>query len=276
MLQIGGRFKGITNITVIGTHTNVDEGISMSRYDVERVKTGIPGLDDLIQGGFPKGTTVLVTGPTGTGKTTFAVQFVYKGVQLYDEPGVIVTLEERAQDLRREMLSFGWDLRKYEEEGKIAIIDGVSSAVGLPSEERFALEEGLNIEGFLRYIYRVVKSINAKRLVVDSIPSIAIRLREEKNIREVLLKLNTILLEMEVTSILTTEAEDPNRSKLSRYGVEEYISRGVILLDLLEKDVELKRYLLIRKMRETKHAMKKYPFEITEDGIVVYPSGEIY
>ncbi|EEB74721.1 ATPase domain-containing protein [Thermococcus sp. AM4] len=248
----------------------------MSRYDVDRVKTGIPGLDDLIEGGFPKGTTVLVTGPTGTGKTTFAVQFVYKGAELYDEPGVIVTLEERAQDLRREMLSFGWDLRKYEEEGKIAIIDGVSSAVGLPSEERFALEEGLNIEGFLRYIYRVVKSINAKRLVVDSIPSIAIRLREERNIREVLLKLNTILLEMGITSILTTEAEDPKRGKLSRYGVEEYVARGVILLDFIEKDVELKRYLLIRKMRETKHAMKKYPFEITEDGIVVYPSGEIY
>ncbi len=248
----------------------------MSRYAVERVKTGIPGLDDLIEGGFPRGTTVLVTGPTGSGKTTFAAQFVYKGAELYDEPGVIVTLEERAQDLRREMMNFGWDVRRLEEEGKIAIVDGVSSAVGLPSEERFALEEGLNIEGFLRYVYRVVKTLNAKRLVVDSIPSIAIRLREEHNIREVLLKLNTILLEMGVTTILTTEAEDPKNGRLSRYGIEEYVARGVILLDFIEKDVELKRYLLIRKMRETRHAMKKYPFEITEDGIVVYPSGEIY
>jgi KaiC/GvpD/RAD55 family RecA-like ATPase len=248
----------------------------MPKYVVERVKTGVPGLDDLLNGGFPKGTTVLVTGPTGTGKTTFAVQFVYRGAELYDEPGVIVTLEERAQDLRREMLSFGWDIEKYEREGKIAIIDGVSSIVGLPSEEKFALEDGLNVEGFLRYVYRVVKSINAKRLVVDSIPSIAIRLKEEKDIREVLLRLNTILLEMGVTSILTTEAEDPKSGKISKYGVEEFVSRGVILLDLIEKDVELKRYLLIRKMRETKHAMKKYPFEITEDGITVYPSGEIY
>jgi len=248
----------------------------MAKYVVSRVKTGIPGFDDLIEGGFPQGTTILVTGPTGTGKTTFAVQFVYKGAELYNEPGVIVTLEERAQDLRREMLSFGWDLKKYEDQGKIAIIDGVSSVVGLPSEERFALEDGLNVEGFLRYVYRVVKSINAKRLVIDSIPSIAIRLREEQNIREVLLRLNTILLEMGITSILTTESEDPKGGKISKYGVEEFVARGVILLDLVEKDVELKRYLLIRKMRETKHSMKKYPFEITENGIVVYPSGEIY
>jgi KaiC/GvpD/RAD55 family RecA-like ATPase len=174
------------------------------------------------------------------------------------------------------MWSFGWDIEKYEKEGKIAIIDGVSSVVGLPTEEKFALEEGLNVEGFLRYVYRVVKALNAKRVVIDSIPSIAIRLREEKNIREVLLRLNTILLEMGVTTIMTTEAEDPKRGKLSRYGVEEFVARGVVLLDLAEKDVELKRYILIRKMRETRHSMKKYPFEITEDGLVVYPSGEIY
>ena len=246
------------------------------KYTVERVKSGIPGFDELIEGGFPRGTTVLVTGPTGSGKTTFGVQFVYKGVELYDEPGVIVTLEERAQDIRKEMLAFGWDLEKYEREGKIAIVDGVSSVVGLPSEEQYVLEGNLNPEDFLRYIYRVVKAINAKRLVIDSIPSIAFRLREESKIREVLLQLNTILLEMGVTSILTTEAADPAHGRISRYGMEEYIARGVVLLDFVEKDVELKRYLLIRKMRETSHSMKKYPFEINDRGVVVYPSGELY
>jgi len=245
-------------------------------YAVDRVKSGIQGFDELIEGGFPQGTTVLVTGPTGSGKTTFGVQFVYRGVERYDEPGVIVTLEERAQDIRKEMKAFGWDLEKYEKEGKLAIIDGVSAVVGLPSEERFVLEGNLNAEDFLRYIYRVVKSIRAKRLVVDSIPSIAFRLKEEDKIRNVLLQMNTILLEMGVTAILTTEAPDPQRGKISRYGMEEYIARGVILLDFMERDVELKRYLLIRKMRETKHQMKKFPFEITEEGIVVYPSGEVY
>ncbi|QDA30549.1 ATPase [Thermococcus indicus] len=248
----------------------------MGRYVVERVKSGIPGFDDLIQGGFPKGTTVLVTGPTGSGKTTFAVQFAYKGAELYNEPAVIVTLEERAQDLRKEMATFGWDLERLEREKKIAIVDGVSAVVGLPSEEQYVLEGNLNTEDFLRYIYRVVKAINAKRLVIDSIPSIAFRLHDESRIREVLLQLNTILLEMGVASILTTEAPDPGRGKISRYGIEEYIARGVVLLDFVEKEVELKRYLLIRKMRETKHSMKKYPFEITEEGIVVYPSGEVY
>jgi len=158
----------------------------------------------------------------------------------------------------------------------MAIIDGVSSTVGLPSEEKFALEESFNIDNFLRYIYRVVKAIDAKRLVIDSIPSLAFRLEDERKIREVLLKLNTILLEMGVTTILTTEAPDPKAGRISRYGIEEYISRGLVLLDLQERNIELKRYLLIRKMRETKHSMRKYPFEITARGIVVYPSGEIY
>ncbi|WP_297418563.1 ATPase domain-containing protein [Thermococcus sp.] len=248
----------------------------MERYHVERVKSGIPGFDDLIQGGFPKGTTVLVTGPTGSGKTTFAVQFAYKGAAEYNEPAVIVTLEERAQDLRKEMQAFGWDFERLERERKLAIVDGVSAVVGLPSEEQYVLEGNLNTEDFLRYIYRVVKAIDAKRLVIDSIPSIAFRLQEESKIREVLLQLNTILLEMGVVSILTTEAPDPARGKISRYGIEEYVARGVVLLDFVEKEVELKRYLLIRKMRETKHSMKKYPFEITEEGIVVYPSGEVY
>ncbi|MCD6372394.1 MAG: AAA family ATPase [Thermococcus sp.] len=245
-------------------------------YRVDRVKSGISGFDELIEGGFPRGTTVLVTGPTGSGKTTFGLQFIYKGAELYDEPGVIVTLEERAQDLRREMKAFGWDLEKYEREGKLAIIDGVSAVVGLPSEERFVLEGSLNAEDFLRYIYRVVKAIKAERLLIDSIPSIAFRLGGEERIRNVLLQLNTILLEMGVTSILTTEALDPARGKISRYGIEEYIARGVILLDFMEREVELKRYLLIRKMRETRHQMKKFPFEITSEGIVVYPSGEVY
>lgn len=247
-----------------------------NRPIIKRIKSGIPGFDELIQGGFPENTTILVSGSTGTGKTTFGAQFVYMGAKEYGEPGVFVTLEERAKDLRREAKSFGWDFEKYEKEGLIAIVDGVSSTVGLPSEERFALEDRFNVDNFLRYVYKVVKQINAKRLVIDSVPSLAFRLEEEKKIREVLLKLNTILLEMGITTILTTEAPDPAAGRISRYGMEEYISRGVVILDLQEKNIELKRYLLIRKMRETKHSMRKYPFEITDHGIVVYPSGEIY
>lgn len=248
----------------------------MPLQPIRRVKSGIPGFDELIEGGFPEGTTVLLTGGTGTGKTTFAAQFIYKGAEEYGEPGVFVTLEERAKDLRREMAPFGWDFEKYEKEGKIAIIDGVSSIAGIPSEEKFVLEDRFNVENFLRYVYRVVKAINAKRLVIDSIPSIAMRLEEENRIREVLLKLNTILLEMGVTTILTTEAPDPQHGRISRYGIEEFIARGVVILDLQERNIELKRYILIRKMRGTRHSMKKYPFEIGPNGIVVYPSGEIY
>ncbi|WP_175059924.1 ATPase domain-containing protein [Thermococcus sp. 2319x1] len=245
-------------------------------FSRRRVKSGIPGFDDLIGGGFPEESTVLITGSTGTGKTTFVAQYIYKGAEEYGEPGVLVTLEERAKDIRKEMAQFGWDFKKYEKEGLIAVVDGVSAISGIPSEERFVLEDRINVDNFLRYIYRVVKAINAKRLAIDSIPSIAFRLQDEREIRGVLLKLNTILLEMGVTTLLTTEAPDPKAGRISRYGIEEYIARGVVILDLQEKNIELKRYLLIRKMRGTRHSMRKYPFEITDRGVVVYPSGEIY
>ncbi|MFW9944179.1 MAG: ATPase domain-containing protein, partial [Candidatus Sifarchaeia archaeon] len=95
----------------------------MSDFEIERVNTGIPGLDDLIEGGFPRGDIILVAGRAGTGKSILVNQFLYKGVTEYGEPGVLVTLEEPPHLIRRNMMRFGMDLAALEKEGKLSIVD---------------------------------------------------------------------------------------------------------------------------------------------------------
>ena len=95
----------------------------MSDYDIDRVKTGIPGLDELIEGGLPRGDTILIAGKAGTGKSILATQFIYKGAIDYDEPGVFVTLEEPPHLIKRNMLRFGMDLDALINEGKMSLVD---------------------------------------------------------------------------------------------------------------------------------------------------------
>ena len=101
---------------------------------MERTATGIKGFDNLIEGGIPEARSVLVSGACGTGKTIFCMQFLYNGAMKYKEPGIYVTLDERPDLIRQDMLRFGWDLRKIEDENMIQIIDGSIAKIGLPSE----------------------------------------------------------------------------------------------------------------------------------------------
>ncbi|MEX2702300.1 MAG: ATPase domain-containing protein [Candidatus Baldrarchaeia archaeon] len=235
----------------------------------ERVKTGIPGLDGILNGGFIKGTNILVSGGTGTGKTIFSMQFVYMGAVLYDEPGVFVTLEERPSELRREVSQFGWDLKHLENHGKIAIIDAASSKAGIPTNEPYALRRGFDINELAKEIYRAAKDLGSQRIALDSISALGVRFDDILQIRTSIFKLSALLRELEVTSIMTTEIANPNQ--ISRFGVEEFIAQGVIILHLDEEHDELRRSLIVRKMRGTSHSLKRHPFEITPKGIVVKP-----
>ncbi len=237
---------------------------------MDRTKSGVPGFDEIIGGGFPKGTCCLVTGTAGSGKTTFGVQFLYRGITECQENGVYISLEERPKDLRREMLNFGWDLKKMEGSKKLAIVDAGSAREGIRSTEEYSLRNigsRLNISALSAHIFEVCKEVGAKRIVIDSIPSLQLRLKDEAEVRRATSLLTNLLLEMERTSLLITEIADPH--EFSRYGFEEYVTRGVVVMRLIPQYGELKRTIQVMKMRGTNHSTRTYSMEITDQGIVV-------
>ncbi len=236
---------------------------------MKRIKSGIAGLDDLMEGGFPEGRSVLLSGACGTGKTIFCSQFVYNGATKYSEPGIIVTLDERPALVRQDMQTFGWDMRKLEEENMVHIIDGSIAKIGLPSEEEFSLPAtGFDLDRLLLEVMRVSKRIGAKRIAIDSIPSLGFNFKNQNDVREAILKLSYILTRMGATSMMTSEIRE-NKGQFGKYGVEEYVVDAVIVLSYQGLGAQSNRTLHIRKMRATKHSEEVHPIEISSGGIKI-------
>ncbi|TFG10964.1 ATPase [Candidatus Thorarchaeota archaeon] len=234
---------------------------------MNRVKTGIPGFDSLVKGGLIEGSTILVSGRTGTGKTIFGLQFLYHGAVKHDDHGVFVTLETRPHLLRAQAMGFGWDLKNLEDEDKIIIIDAASSKAGLPTSEKFALKRGFDITSFAEEIYQAVDHCGAKRLVIDCLSGLGLRFSEPSEVRRELHRIGSLLNEMNVTSLFLSEALNTNRQ--SRADVEQFVTQGLVLLDLAEHNNELQRSLLVWKMQATPHSMKRHHFEIGQRGIKI-------
>lgn len=237
--------------------------------NLNRVKTGIAGLDGLIEGGLPEGRSILVSGGCGTGKTIFCMEYIYRGAKDFSEPGVYVTLDERPNLIREDVLRFGWDLKKLEEQNMIQIVDGSIAKLGMPSEEEFSLPvTGFDVDKLLLEVMRVIKRIGAKRVVIDSIPALGFNFDDENEIRKAILKLSYMLMRSGVTSMLTSEIQE-GTNRFGKYGVEEYVVDGVIVLHYMGVGTQSNRIMHIRKMRATKHSEDLHPMEITDNGIKV-------
>ena len=241
--------------------------------DIKRIKSGIDGLDEILGGGFINGSSILIAGGPGTGKTIFSMEFLVKGILNYDEPGIFVTLEERPDELRREALIFGWDLAKLEEEKIFAIVDAASSKAGLPTNEKYALRRGFDVNTLAQEIYRASRELDVKRIIIDSISSIEVQYDSDSSLRAAIFRLSALLREINCTSLMTCEMI--GKENYTRYGIEEFVAQGLIQLFLREESGELRRSILVRKMRGTSHSLKRYPFEIGDNGLIVLPSGDI-
>jgi KaiC/GvpD/RAD55 family RecA-like ATPase len=244
----------------------------MSEFTIERTKTGIPGLDELIEGGFPKGDTILIAGKAGTGKSILANQFLYKGVTLYNETGVLVTLEEPPHLIRRNMLRFGMDLAQLEKSGKLAIVD-LS-----PSKEITPVTIGeypsFDLSGLEAIILSHVKRLNAKRVVIDTLSIMAYKFRSRDILREEFFKLCASITRAGCTLLLTSEIPEQDTG-LGVFDIEAFLASGVIVL-YNEKisDTSRSRSIEILKLRGSKHSSRIHSMRITDEGIRVWP-GEI-
>ncbi len=232
-----------------------------------KIKTGIPGFDELVEGGFVPGSTILLSGQAGTGKSIFGLQFLYEGANTYNEPGILITLETRPNQIHKEAEQFGWNLVDLVKDGKFVIIDAASSKAGLPTSEKYALRRGFDMTQLAEIIYKAVDEYRVRRLVLDCISGLTLRFSEPGSVRQELHRISSLLNELGVTSIFISEINDPDAH--SRIGEEEFVAHGLILLKLKETSNELQRGLLIWKMRQRAHSMKRHKFSIGSKGIVV-------
>ncbi len=229
--------------------------------EVERCPTGIDGLDELVEGGFPRGRIMLMAGDCGTGKSIIASQFLYNGAVKHGEPGILVSLEQTPKMLKQDMLAMGFDLQKLEDERKLIIIDASLSGIAFKGEKsKYCIKpEQFSLDSIIALIDETVKEIGAKRAVVDSFSALDTLLETKKSqvgvslkedVRRTILGINYKLQSMGLTSVLISDIID---GKLSKHGVEEFMVDGVITLHFNVAGPDAGRTLIIKKMRSTKH-----------------------
>jgi len=232
---------------------------------IERVVTGIPGLDDILHGGIPKRNVVLLSGGPGTGKSIFGQQYLYNGLRL-GEPGVLVVLEEHPVQVRVSMSQFGWNVRPYEEKGMFAIVDAFTAGIGEAAKrERYVVRAPDDFQSLIDVLREAIRDVGAVRAVIDSVTTLYIT--KPAMARGMVLQLKKILSGMGCTSILVSQVSVTERG-FGGPGVE-HAADGIIRLDLDEVDGELRRSIIVWKMRGTSHSMRRHPFEITDKGMIV-------
>jgi len=224
------------------------DGTKISRPT--RVVTGIPGLDDKLQGGFIPNSAILISGEAGSGKTIFCTQFIWNALCM-GENGLYVTLQQSPNEIKNDVLPFGKDFHSAEKRGQARII---------------YVDPSWDLKKIVNQIIKNVRDISAKRLAIDSITLIG---EQSKDVRKSLTYLVRELKEMGVTTLITSEIPEGSKN-ISKFGIEEFIVDGVIVLRCGADVVGDKpRSLEIKKMRRTKHDLHYHPFEITDRGIVV-------
>lgn len=220
---------------------------------MDKVSTGIKGFDELVYGGIVRGNSVLVEGVPGAGKTTFGIEFVYRGITEFDEPGVIVTCEELPESIYRDALNFGWDLRALEEANKLRIL--------CTSPELLADAE-------INLVEEVVREVGARRILVDSISHFRTVLNDPLLLRGAVYGFCNGLRRLGLTSFLVKERESEGQRE---YAFEEYVVDAVIRLENKEKPgLHRHRVLEISKTRGQDHNPGKHTFRITGEGIKVF------
>jgi len=230
--------------------------------ELQKVPSGIAGLDAITGGGLPKGRPTLVSGGAGSGKTLFAIQFLIHGATVENEPGVFVAFEETADDVVSNVAALGFDLAALEKKGAFLI-----ESIAIEPHEYHEVGE-FDLSGLFIRLEHAVKTIGAKRIVLDTIEVLFAGFTNHRIIRAELFRLFAWIKERGLTAVVTAEK---GQGTLSRHGVEEYVSDCVIFLDHRIIDQVSTRRLRVVKYRGSAHGTNEYPFIIDRIGLAVLP-----
>lgn len=229
---------------------------------LEKAPTGIQGLDEISNGGLPKGRTTIVCGGPGCGKTMLGIEFLVRGATEFNEPDVLVAFEETPQEMARNVASLGFDLQDLSDRKKL-FLDYVYIE---PSE--IAETGDYDLEGLFIRLQHAVNSVGAKRVMLDTLEALFSGFSNPGILRAEIRRLFRWLKDHELTTVVTAERGD---GTLTRHGLEEYVSDCVILLDHRINEQSSTRRMRIVKYRGTSHGADEYPFLIDEHGMSVLP-----
>lgn len=247
----------------------------------KKITTGIPGLDELVDGGFPEGRVILVIGGPGTGKTIMASQFLYKGMYEDQENGIFVSLDESKEHFFSEMLQFGRDFQKAEAERKFAFVDATRMSRVLMLKEKLFKEESRSLRGkqlsmdkLIEDLQAKIAAIGAKRVVVDTLAALVYRFPDPIERRTAMLDLIESLADLNVTCLVTTEL---GRLSLERNALEEeFLVHGVIMMQTLFSGGTTTRAIQVEKMRGARVNPSLVPYSIDQNGIEVFPNMPLF
>jgi len=229
-----------------------------------RVKTGIPGLDDLLQGGFPEPSSILLTGPTGTGKSIFGLQYLYNGARNFNEPGFMINTEDYTTDFQWYQEEFNWSFKNLQEKGLL-----VFSRYDPVDFEKFNINT-LYSDVILQ-MSKVVDSLKIKRAVFDCITPIGQALENKSAFRTVLYYISKALKEKGCTTVFISE-KPFTAGALTQFDVEQFVMDGVLELSFAQKEDALVQTVAVRKMKATNVTQARYVMDYYDEGIRVVPS----
>jgi KaiC/GvpD/RAD55 family RecA-like ATPase len=249
---------------------------------MERVSSGVKGLDEILEGGFPKARTILIVGSPGSGKTILAIQFLRAGA-LNGERSIYVTFDERPEQVKENMSAFSWDLDRLEGEGKIMFVDATPfRRMKAPSSEhegragilvQDALPE-ITLRALVETVRRLAEEEDVTRLVVDPITSLSVRYQSPIKRRRAMLMLFDALSSTGATCLVNSELRTSMLTR--RFQLEEYLSQGVVLMRTGIHEGNVVRAVQVEKMRGIAHDTQLRPYTIGQNGIEVFAKDKVF
>ena len=243
--------------------TQIKKNRSAGSGMLPKSATGIQGLDEITGGGLPTGRPTLVSGGAGAGKTMFGLEFLVRGATEYGEPGVFMSFEETLPDLIKNAASLGFHLDRLVAQKKLFLDHVFISRVEIAETGEY------DLDGLFIRIADAVQRVGAKRIVLDTIEALFGELPNPGILRAEIRRLFAWLKEKGLTTVITAERDRPD--KLTRHGIEEFVSDCVILLDHRVIEESSTRRLRVVKYRGSTHGTNEFPFLIDEHGISVLP-----